>query len=80
MMAVPFPLRPVMVFIPADDTELGAAFQQNALQRVGAGDEAEIAFDALPGTGRPQAQTTLGPIAALSEAGPIEADDVCSRA
>lgn len=49
MMAVPFPLRPVMVFIPTDDTELGAAFRQNALQRVRAGDEAEIAFDALPG-------------------------------
>lgn len=49
MMAVPFPLRPVMVFIPSDDTALGAAFQQNALQRVRAGDEAEIAFDALPG-------------------------------
>jgi multidrug resistance efflux pump len=49
MMAVPFPLRPVMVFIPGDDTALGAAFQQNALQRVRAGDEAEIAFDALPG-------------------------------
>jgi multidrug resistance efflux pump len=49
MMAVPLPLRPVMVFIPSDDTALGAAFQQNALQRVRAGDEAEIAFDALPG-------------------------------
>jgi multidrug resistance efflux pump len=48
MMAVPFPLRPVMVFIPGENT-LGAAFQQNALQRVRAGDEAEIAFDALPG-------------------------------
>jgi multidrug resistance efflux pump len=49
MMAVPFPLRPVMVFIPGADNVLGAAFQQNALQRVRAGDEAEIAFDALPG-------------------------------
>jgi multidrug resistance efflux pump len=49
MMAVPFPLRPVMVFISDDDTALGAAFQQNALQRVRPGDEAEIAFDALPG-------------------------------
>jgi multidrug resistance efflux pump len=48
MMAVPMPLRPVMVFIPGENT-LGAAFQQNALQRVRAGDEAEIAFDALPG-------------------------------
>ncbi len=47
-MAVPFPLHPVMVFIPGDTT-LGAAFQQKALQRVRAGDEAEIAFETLPG-------------------------------
>jgi len=31
------------------DRELGAAFQQNSLQRVKAGDEAEAAFDAVPG-------------------------------
>src|SRR6476659_1899129 len=46
---VPAPLRPVMVFIHTDDEELAAGFQQNSLQRVRAGDEAEIAFDALPG-------------------------------
>lgn len=49
MVAVPLPLRPVMAFIPSDDIALGAAFRQNALQRVRSGDEAEIAFDALPG-------------------------------
>jgi multidrug resistance efflux pump len=49
MYVVPAPLRPVMVFIHKDDQELAAGFQQNALQRVRAGDEAEIAFDALPG-------------------------------
>jgi multidrug resistance efflux pump len=51
MYVVPAPLRPVMVFVhdtPADRV-LGAAFQQNTLQRVRAGDEAEIAFDAVPG-------------------------------
>lgn len=48
---VPVPLRPAMIFVNTDvhDSELGAAFQQNALQRVRAGDEAEIAFDAVPG-------------------------------
>ena len=48
---VPAPLRPVMVFVNTDtrDRELGAAFQQNSLQRVRTGDEAEIAFDAVPG-------------------------------
>jgi multidrug resistance efflux pump len=49
MMAVPMPLRPVMVFIPAEQQYFMAAFQQNALQRVQPGDEAEIAFTALPG-------------------------------
>jgi multidrug resistance efflux pump len=51
MYVVPAPLRPAMVFVNADkrDQELGAAFQQNSLQRVKAGDEAEVAFDAVPG-------------------------------
>jgi multidrug resistance efflux pump len=49
MYVIPAPLRPVMVFVHQDDQELAAGFQQNALQRVRAGDEAEIAFDALPG-------------------------------
>ena len=49
MMAVPFPVRPVMVFINGDDRILGAAFIQNSLQRVIPGDEAEIAFRAIPG-------------------------------
>ena len=49
MMAVPLPVRPVMIFIHDEGKILGAAFQQNALQRVHAGDEAEIAFDAIPG-------------------------------
>ena len=51
MYVVPAPLRPVMVFVNTEgrDRELGAAFQQNSLQRVKTGDEAEIAFDAVPG-------------------------------
>jgi multidrug resistance efflux pump len=51
MYVVPAPLRPVMVFVHTGerDKSLAAAFQQNALQRVRAGDEAEIAFDAVPG-------------------------------
>jgi multidrug resistance efflux pump len=48
---IPNPLRPAMVFVhnTAKDRVLGAAFQQNTLQRVRAGDEAEILFDAVPG-------------------------------
>lgn len=49
MMATPLPLRPVMVFINSGDRVLGAAFIQNSLQRVKPGDEAEIAFKAVPG-------------------------------
>jgi multidrug resistance efflux pump len=51
MYVVPAPLRPVMVFVNSEarDRELGAAFQQNSLQRVKSGDEAEVAFDAVPG-------------------------------
>jgi multidrug resistance efflux pump len=49
MYVVPAPLRPVMVFVHKDDRALIAGFQQNALQRVRPGDEAEVAFDAVPG-------------------------------
>jgi multidrug resistance efflux pump len=51
MYVVPAPLRPVMAFVNTDirDQGLGAAFQQNSLQRVRAGDEAEVAFDGVPG-------------------------------
>jgi multidrug resistance efflux pump len=48
---VPAPLRPAMVFVHdgIKDRQLGAAFQQNTLQRVRAGDDAEVLFEAVPG-------------------------------
>ncbi len=49
MYVVAAPFRPVMVFVHHDDQVLAAGFQQNALQRVRPGDEAEVAFDAVPG-------------------------------
>jgi multidrug resistance efflux pump len=49
MYVTPLPLRPVMVFVHDGDRTLAAAFQQNTLQRVRASDEAEVAFDAIPG-------------------------------
>ena len=49
MMAVPLPLRPVMVFVHSDERFLTGSFQQNGLQRIRSGDDAEIAFDAVPG-------------------------------
>jgi multidrug resistance efflux pump len=51
LFVTPLQTRPSMVFVNTDtrDRELGAAFQQNSLQRVKSGDEAEVAFDAVPG-------------------------------
>ena len=46
---VPFPLRPVMAFLPSGNMVFAAAFIQNAIQRVKTGYEAEVAFDAVPG-------------------------------
>lgn len=51
MYVVPIPLRPAMIFVndSPQDRALVAAFQQNALQRVKAGDEAEVLFKGIPG-------------------------------
>src|SRR5579871_347315 len=51
MYVVPIPLRPAMIFVNdgQGDRDLAAAFQQNALQRVKAGDEAEVLFKGIPG-------------------------------
>ena len=48
---VPAPFRPAMIFVndTQRDRALAAAFQQNALQRVRAGDEAEVLFKGIPG-------------------------------
>lgn len=45
------PFRPAMVFVNDSqrDRALAAAFQPNALQRVLAGDEAEVLFKGIPG-------------------------------
>jgi multidrug resistance efflux pump len=40
---------PTMIFIHADDQVLAAAFPQTKIQRLRPGEEAEIAFDAIPG-------------------------------
>lgn len=48
---VPAPFRPAMVFVNDSqrDRALAAAFQQNALQRVRSGDDAEVLFKGIPG-------------------------------
>lgn len=86
----PLQMRPAMVFVNTSlrDSELGAAFQQNALQRVRAGDEAEVAFDVIPGRvfkakvrtvvdaiapGQLQANGTLTDVAKITESGRVTA-------
>lgn len=51
MYVVPAPFRPVMIFVndSTRDRALAAAFQQNSLQRVKAGDEAEVLFKGILG-------------------------------
>jgi multidrug resistance efflux pump len=49
MMAVPLPLRPVMVFQHDEPPELVASFLQNSAQRVEEGSEAEVILPAVPG-------------------------------
>jgi multidrug resistance efflux pump len=50
MRAVNIPLRPVMVFVSAEDHYLVGWFRQNSLLRLEIGSEAEVAFDGVPGT------------------------------
>ena len=51
MYTVAMPLRPVMVYVhdTSQDRRIVAAFQQNTLQRVKAGDDAEMLFEGVPG-------------------------------
>ncbi|SHI25068.1 efflux RND transporter periplasmic adaptor subunit [Ferrimonas marina] len=49
MMAVPLPLRPVMVFIHKDQSMLIGAFNQKSLLRLREGHDAEVIFEAIPG-------------------------------
>ena len=50
MRAVSLPLRPVMVFVSGEDHYLVGWFRQNSLLRLEVGNEAEVAFDGIPGT------------------------------
>ncbi len=50
MRAVSLPLRPVMVFVSGEGHYLVAWFRQNSLLRLEVGNEAEVAFDGIPGT------------------------------
>lgn len=49
MYVVPMPLRPVMVFLHAEDTTFAAAFLQNSSQRIIEGADAEVILPSVPG-------------------------------
>jgi len=49
MMATKLPLRPSMVFIPEEGHYFAAWMRQNSQLRLSVGDEAEVAFDGIPG-------------------------------
>ncbi len=49
MMAVAMPLRPVMIFVHDEGHYYVAWFRQNSLLRLEQGNEAEVAFDGIPG-------------------------------
>lgn len=49
MRAASLPLRPVMIFIHKESTYFVGWFRQNSLLRLTPGDDAEVAFDGVPG-------------------------------
>ena len=49
MRAVNLPLRPVMVFVSGEEHYIVGWFRQNSLLRLEVGNEAEVAFDGVPG-------------------------------
>ena len=52
MMAVPMPLSPVMIFVHEDTKPFIASFPQHCIQSIEVGEhgnDAEIAFDSIPG-------------------------------
>ena len=49
MRAVSLPLRPVMVFVNKESLYFVGWFRQNSLLRLQVGDEAEVAYDGIPG-------------------------------
>jgi multidrug resistance efflux pump len=49
MMAMPMPLRPVMVFVHDETAPMIAAFRQNSALRLRPGFEAELVFPSIPG-------------------------------
>lgn len=70
MYAMAMPLRPVMVFVHKDENAYVGWFRQNYMLRLVPGDEAEVAFDGIPG--EVFSAVVIGPLPVLAE-GQIQA-------
>ena len=62
----PLPLRPAMVFVPQQKTDIYAAFRQNSALRLHAGDKAEVVFNGIPGKVFPGTVKQILPVVANS--------------
>ena len=49
MMAVPFPIAPIMTFVQTDDVIFVGGFSQQPMQNIKVGNEAEVIFPGIPG-------------------------------
>ena len=67
MRAVQFPLRPVMTFVDTENQYIVGAFPQNPIQQLEIGNEAEVAFDAIPGRIFKGELTLIGDVIAQGE-------------
>ena len=70
MRAVNVPLRPVMVFVSAENHYLVGWYRQNSLLRLEPGSEAEVAFDGVPGTVFSGEVTMVQPVLAEGQVDP----------
>ncbi|MCW8833898.1 MAG: biotin/lipoyl-binding protein, partial [Colwellia sp.] len=64
---VPMPLRPAMIFVQQDSFAYVGWYRQNSSMRLEVGNEAEIAFDALPGKVFSAKVTAVLPVIAEGE-------------
>ncbi|WP_373389512.1 HlyD family secretion protein [Pseudomonas alcaligenes] len=68
--AVKMPLRPAMIFIPQESYTYVAWMRQNSQLRLSLGDEAEIAFDGIPGEVFQAKVTMVTPVIAEGQVQP----------
>src|SRR5690606_23921219 len=68
--AAKMPLRPAMIFVPQEEHVYVAWMRQNSRLRLAVGDEAEIAFDGIPGEVFEARVTMVTPVIAEGQVQP----------